>query len=150
MTYNIHSKWPAMFCVSDIGGSQSTVVQGNTRPFMLPSDITTADKLRVRFFAFTNGSVTQAVVKIGKNEDPSGGELSGVSGFTDFSTPVTSTTANVGITSLANAVAFDQSITCTSDMVTHAGNGDGFALAINSASASWVYGYGISIYLEYA
>ena len=153
MTYNRHSIWPVMFCVNDVGGQTSTLVQGNTRSFYIPPDITTADKLRVSFFAYTNASSTdtKAVVKIGNSEDPDGDATDGISQFTDFASAVAATTtASVGASSIANGVAYEQVITCTANMVTHAGNGDGFQLCIGSSDSNYVYAYAIRIDLEYA
>ena len=152
MTYNRNSVWPVMFCVNDVGGAQNSVQQGNSRSFYLPPDITTADKLRVSFWAYTNAGsgTTQCVVKIGNSEDPDGDATDGISQFKEFDSTVTSTTGNVGNSSLANGVAFEQVITCTADMVTHADNGDGFQIAFISSSSNWVYAYAIRIDLEYA
>ena len=79
MTYNRHRVWPVMQCVHDAGGAQSSVQQGNTRSFYLPADITTSDKLRVRFFGYTASASgdAQVVVKIGINESTSGAAING-------------------------------------------------------------------------
>ena len=153
MTYNRHSVWPVMLCVNDIGGTNNTLVQGNTRSFYVPPDITTSDALRVSFFAFTNAisTDTKAVVRIGNSEDPDGDATDGISQFKDFASAVTvTTTASVGSASVANGVAYEQVITCTANMETHAQNGDGFQLCIMSGNTNNVYAYAIRIDLEYA
>ena len=159
MTFKIVSQWPALLSHYDLGGSKHYVVNGNSRPFVLPTDATTSDVLCVRFHAFSNtaSSTAKPVILFGKCEDDAAGDLAGGGEYTGFDTSRSVTgSVVVGSTTLTKNVLYEERFTLTADMVSHAttavvagSKGQTFELAIISDTTNnWIYSYGASLYLE--
>jgi hypothetical protein len=117
----------------------------------LPTDLAVSDKLKLYVWHYSDGCST-GTVHIGKNNTTDAG-ASNAAGLTEFSTAVEADLETVGHSAFSDTKSStsEVTITCTSDMVTHAAAGKGFSLGFKKGSGgTYLYCMCVTLLLERA